>query len=219
MSIYSKRTLRIKLLIYVTLGLLIIAGIFFIKPSVTHAAGLWDNLQTPLETGKFEMENMQQLVLNIIDLALILVTWITMIFMIVGGYLYIASGGNPDLLERAKKTITGAIIAFILIIMSKAIVAFIESGLSKYQTTLSTDLVGALRDVINLMLFPVGLIGVLGLIAGGYQYMTAAGNPDQIGKAKKTILYSIIGLIAIIISWAVIYFIARFLNVSQYIRR
>ncbi len=205
MALFFKKTSIIKLITFILLGLIIFCALI----PVAHA-GLWDNITditNKLTYGTFQMQDMQQLLINIIDIVLTFVTWITLIFMIIGGYLYIAAGGNPDQLERAKKTITGTVIAFILILTSKAIIAFISRGLSQYST--NDNLIGAIHDVINIMLIPIGLAAVLGLIAGGYQYMTSVGNPDQISKAKKTILYSVIGLIAIIISWAIIAFICQ----------
>ena len=51
----------------------------------------------------------------------------------------------------------------------------------------------------------VGVIFFIMLIYGGVQYMTAGGNPDQETKAKKTILYAIIGIIVIAGAWALIF--------------
>jgi len=197
------------------IGLLLL-GVFVFVPSSAQA-GLWENLTGHLANGEFVMDDLQILAINIINLALFFITWITMIIMIIGGYFYITASGNPDLLERGKKTITGAVVAFILIIISKAIIVYLEGYLKQYVGQF--NLVNALQSVINLMLFPIGLIAVLGLITGGYQYIMAAGNPELLERAKKTILYSVIGLIAIIASWAILYFIAQSLGVANYIRR
>jgi hypothetical protein len=200
----SLKKISPKLLINISLGIIFLAGIFFITTHTVHAS-IWDNLQKQLADGRFELEDISQLMLNLVDLALTFTTYITLIVMIVGGYLYIAAQGNPDNLEKAKKTITGAVIAFIIIIISKAIVTFLENGLRQFTT--STNLIAALVKVIDLMLLPLGFIAALGLIGGGYQYIMASGSPDKIEKAKKTILYSVIGLVLTILSAAILYFI------------
>ena len=194
---------------------LIILAFFIFIPNIVQAANftdLWRNLGSKLASGKFVMEDVPTLATNIIDLLLYFATWITMVFLIIGGYLYITASGNPEALERAKKTISGTIVAFIIIIVSKVIVTFIEGYLKKYS--FSSNLSGALASVINMMLYPVGFIAILGLIIGGFQYTTAQVNPEKIEKAKKAILYSSLGLIVIILSWSILYFICQRFGLS-----
>lgn len=61
--------------------------------------------------------------------------------------------------------------------------------------------------ISNTILLLVGVVAVLFLIIGGFQYITSAGNPESISKAKTTILYAIIGIIITLIAWAVVTFI------------
>ena len=63
--------------------------------------------------------------------------------------------------------------------------------------------------VIKLLLNVTGAIALLALTAGGVMMVTAAGNTDQIDKAKKIITYSIVGLVIIAVSYAIV------LGVSQ----
>lgn len=58
---------------------------------------------------------------------------------------------------------------------------------------------------IALALFP------LMMVIAGFYFVTAAGNPNQIEKAKGIALYSIIGLLLIILASALVTFIERFL--------
>lgn len=50
-------------------------------------------------------------------------------------------------------------------------------------------------------------IAVWFLIVGAFQYVTSAGNPISIDKAKSTIFYAIIGLIVVILSYMVVNFV------------
>ena len=50
----------------------------------------------------------------------------------------------------------------------------------------------------------IGTLSLLGLIYAGFLYITATGNPDQIGKAKDTIVTSITALIIILFSYGLI---------------
>jgi len=62
-------------------------------------------------------------------------------------------------------------------------------------------------NAIDIALGLVATISLLFLIYGGITYTTSAGNPDSVGKAKSTILYSIIGLILSILAYAIINFV------------
>jgi len=69
------------------------------------------------------------------------------------------------------------------------------------------DLLGSISKIINAVLGIVGGVAVLVLIIGGFQYITAAGNPDQVGKAKSTIMYAIVGLVICILSYVIVSFV------------
>jgi len=70
-----------------------------------------------------------------------------------------------------------------------------------------TDFVKLVVTISNAILAIVGVVAMLFLIIGGFQYITSAGNPESVGKAKTTILYAIIGLIVVILSWAIVNFV------------
>ena len=58
--------------------------------------------------------------------------------------------------------------------------------------------------VIDWLLFFAGSIAVLFLLVGGYQYITAAGNEERMEKGKKILWGSVIGLVIIIMAYAVV---------------
>ena len=64
-------------------------------------------------------------------------------------------------------------------------------------------------EVINIALFVVGLLAVVFLIIGGFRYITAAGNEEQVEGAKQTILHAIIGLAIVILSFVIVRIIAN----------
>lgn len=69
------------------------------------------------------------------------------------------------------------------------------------------DLMGVITNISNSLLLLVGIVAVLFLILGGFQYITSAGNPENINKAKTTITYTIIGVLITLLSYAVVKFI------------
>ena len=52
---------------------------------------------------------------------------IAVLFLLVGGFQYISARGNEEATEKAKKTITGAVIGIIIIIMAYAIVTIVSN--------------------------------------------------------------------------------------------
>ncbi len=71
----------------------------------------------------------------------------------------------------------------------------------------SGDLVSLITLVSNTILLLVGVVAVLFLIIGGVQYITSAGNPEHIQKAKTTILYAVIGILVTLVAWAGVTFV------------
>ncbi len=74
------------------------------------------------------------------------------------------------------------------------------------------DLTHLIAYIARVILYLIGVIAVLFLIIGGFQYITSAGNPDSIEKAKTTILYAIVGIIACLLAYAVVTYIVKALE-------
>jgi len=72
----------------------------------------------------------------------------------------------------------------------------------------TADLKGVLTNLIAWVLGFVSLIAVIMVIIGGFQWLTAAGNEEKVEKAKKTISSAVVGLIIVILAWAVVIFTA-----------
>ena len=61
-----------------------------------------------------------------------------------------------------------------------------------------------LQFVINLILYAAGSVAVFFLVLGGIRYITSFGNQERMDGAKKTIKYAVLGLFAIILSYAAV---------------
>jgi small-conductance mechanosensitive channel len=62
-------------------------------------------------------------------------------------------------------------------------------------------------NLVNTLLFIVGMLAVLGIIIGGIYYVTSAGDSSNVTKAKNTILYSVIGLLVSVLAFAIVRFV------------
>lgn len=79
--------------------------------------------------------------------------------------------------------------------------------------------IGCVKDLLsNFINAALGLAGVVALILiiwGGISYITSAGNPDQVARARSTIMYAIIGLVVVLASFFIVNMTGRFIGVSK----
>ncbi|MFH1534374.1 MAG: hypothetical protein ABIF80_00130, partial [Patescibacteria group bacterium] len=52
----------------------------------------------------------------------------------------------------------------------------------------------------------LGLIAVIMILIGGFKWMTAGGNEEKIESAKKLLTSAIIGLVIVLLAWAIVIF-------------
>lgn len=71
----------------------------------------------------------------------------------------------------------------------------------------NTDsLQSAITNILSAIIGVAGLVSVAYIIVGGIQYMTSSGDSSKTEKAKKTILYALIGLVVCALSFAIVNF-------------
>jgi len=58
--------------------------------------------------------------------------------------------------------------------------------------------------IVNYFLAFLGIVAVLMLIYAGVTYITAGGAQDKVDSAKKIIMYALIGIIIILLSFAIV---------------
>ena len=65
------------------------------------------------------------------------------------------------------------------------------------------------KNVISVLLWIVGIASIIVIIYSGIAFITSAGNPSQITRAKTMLLYAVIGLVVSILSYAIVNFIVN----------
>lgn len=63
------------------------------------------------------------------------------------------------------------------------------------------------KNILNTVFLWVGIIAVIVIIVGGVLYVVSQGDPAKVARAKATILYSAIGLIVVLLSFAIVNFV------------
>lgn len=124
-------------------------------------------------------------------------------------------------MKRVKRLVLGKILLILLAASPTLVLARIDEGggapnagnstagnCSGIQTVfgcVSKDQSGLNQFIGQAFVWVAGIIGtlsMLGLIYAGYTYITSAGNPDSISKAKDIVWTSIAALLIIIFSWS-----------------
>lgn len=76
-------------------------------------------------------------------------------------------------------------------------------------TTAAND--PTMRNVFNVVLALAGAVAVAFVVFGGIKYMLSQGEPNEIKQSRDTILYSIVGLVVVVISFMLVnYVIGQF---------
>jgi len=70
-----------------------------------------------------------------------------------------------------------------------------------------TTVGGLFAGVANALIFLVGAVSVIMIIVGGLQYVLSNGDSKRTETAKNTILYSVIGIVVAIASFAIVKFV------------
>ena len=102
-------------------------------------------------------------------------------------------------------------------LVSDSVSAQVNKGLdmTKTKDTESRTIDGSdglVKTVINIMLWVIGIISVIMIIIGGIRYATSNGDSNSVSAAKNTILYSVIGLVIALFSYAIVQYVYTFFN-------
>lgn len=107
------------------------------------------------------------------------------------------------------KKVTQMTLASLSLLPAGAFAASSIPGVTPVTPTGNLDIASVLSTVIYWVLGLSGGIAVLFLILGGLQYITSSGNKDKAEQAKQTILYAVIGLIVIALSFVIVAFVTQ----------
>lgn len=134
----------------------------------------------------------------------------SLMFIRSGAMMVIAGDSEEDVTKEKKSLALGAG-GLLMVIVSDMVVRRVfyvaEFNEDADKTIVSIDQsegVQQLVAVTNLMVSFVGPIMLLGIVAGGVLYMTAGGDEERTGLAKKIVMNSIIGVVIIYGAFALV---------------
>lgn len=145
-----------------------------------------------------------------LDLFRYLISGIAFIYIIIYALKLISTTSDEEA-TKVKDGLIMAVLGFILIQIADVAVKkvfFGEQG-EAFQDVATTKLYAAeavsqIHGIIGFFEYFLGAVAVLFLIIKGFTLITSAGNEEEIGKAKKQVIYALVGLVVIGLSEVVV---------------
>jgi len=110
-----------------------------------------------------------------------------------------------------KNLLSFALIALILVpILGVTQVKALDVGVNEVENSIelgNKDPREVVGQIINVAMLFLGIIAVGIILMGGFKWMTAGGNDEKVGEAKKLMGSGVIGLIIVLAAWGIASFI------------
>lgn len=126
---------------------------------------------------------------------------IAVVFIVIGGIMYMMSGGSPDMIKRAKAAILASLIGLAIVLAGPAFLKEVRSILGANDgvatdTTITNapSLYTIAHNVLTFLLSVAGILAIIAMVIGGVMYLTSYGDEDQAKRAKAIVKYALIGI-------------------------
>lgn len=128
-----------------------------------------------------------------------IVAILAVLFLVIGGIIYITSAGDEKRMTVAKGAILAAVIGFALAIAAPSFLKEIYDALDVKESDAIADPGGIplsqiALNFLDVLLSFVGILAVIMLVVGGIMYIVSAGDETRSETAKKIVTYAVIGL-------------------------
>lgn len=105
---------------------------------------------------------------------------------------------------KIKNIFYGLLSFFYVSSIKAAEVSSAISEADKVDIAVASDFRTAITGFLNYFLGFLGLLAVIMLIYAGITFITANGEEDAIKKARSMILWSVVGIVVIMLSFAIV---------------
>lgn len=148
-----------------------------------------------------------KIVINIIEIALRIIGIIATAYILYGGFTYLTANGAPDRAAKGLSLIMNAVIGLVISIASIGIInklfEIIPSGTDSVDGIYKLSASEVIASVLSIVYWVAGAVAVIMLVIAGIRFVTSGGNPSGLQKARSSIIYSVAGLVVIIIAFTI----------------
>jgi len=189
----------------ILLTMIISTGVFILLSQVSGAQTQFVN--------PIAIDDVEGLVGSIMRFLQNVIGFLAVLVIVIGGIWYMSSFGNEQAMERAKKIITAGVIGLALVLAAPSFVQEIleilrDNNGATPGSALSVRQI--LEKILNFALSISGVIAIIATVIGGIMYLTSGGDEERAKKGKNIFVYSVIGIIIVVGSLAIVSQIDRF---------
>ena len=191
-------------LLYSTIGIMIIA----LSPDLGRFFALTDGgllgTRSDVQARLMIFDNGVRIVITFFKYLLTAVGTASLVY---SGSKMVAQATNDDEVSRAKKNFGVTLGAMVALILSDGLVRRVFYRIDTPLNQPRIDLGQGMQELvgfINLIVAITGPIMILTLVAGGLMYAASGGNEETQGKARKMIGVSLLGIVLIYGSFAIV---------------
>ena len=200
-------------------------GLLFLgQAAPVHAqvigSGFYDQLGSTADVidPSNDSRKLGNVIARVIQAVLSAIGVILLILVIYAAFLWMTAAGNPTQVLKAKTILTNAIIGLILALTAFAITTFVVNVFNGGDVATSAENLGRTQEtsklskaelpiiigsIISSFLAILGSIFLILTLYAGFLWMTAAGSPDKVAKAKKLMTQAVIGLLIMLSSYSI----------------
>lgn len=118
----SRSSIKALWLIGVLAAIAVLTSIPFETEAVEEFFGRGREIQNPLRTEKFE-----EVITRFANFGAAIAGALMTLVVLYAGYLYLFSGGSEEMLKRARKALTWAVVGFIVILLARGAAELIKN--------------------------------------------------------------------------------------------
>ena len=215
-----------KILVFLGIVITVSTTTNFLEPTPASAADCryflgmtsWDCKTTEINSQDSLKSNIAQIATNVLADISVIASYLILGYVMYGGILYITSSGDANKTANAKKTLLHAFIGLAIVVSAYTIfsgirIALIGNNALRDCTVANSSCTSNDGNelVTNLIQWLSGIVGVVSaifILVGAWGYITSAGDPAKLQKAKQTILYAVIGLIVFALAQLITAFVS-----------
>lgn len=153
-----------------------------------------------------QAKNITQILINYIELSLAAIA-IAVIFY--AGFRMITANGDEERMNEGKNLFKYGFIGFVIVMLADPMVNMVffpNSGQSGVGNQEATNFIVQGLGVLKFVLTFLGILVFISFVIAGVLYFTALDDDDRTERAKRTIIWTAIGFVVIVISYSLVTF-------------
>jgi len=166
-------------------------------------------------TNPLAFPTVEALLTNVLTTIQMMIGVLAIVFMVVGGIIYITSAGDERRTSMAKTAIWAAIIGVSLAFAAPSFLKEIYDVMNVSPAVVPKAAMAAktlseiILNVLKSLMSFIGGLSVLMIVVGGVIYITSAGDERHSEMGKNTVKYAVVGIVIAIVSLVVIKALAK----------